>query len=150
MLAALRLGPADLASPPTNISCSRAKTLVTLTSPAAVNAVTPDFDRIKDASDLARTTGIYLIAAADTGEYEARQFPRDSGFPEDPATGTAAAALALHLRQVAASGEETITIRQGRAMGAPCRIEARVDSHGTAWVTGEVRADLRPHERSAT
>ena len=45
-----------------------------------------------------QSTGIYMYTPTPEG-YECRQFPKSSGYPEDPATGVAAAALACALHQ---------------------------------------------------
>ena len=89
---------------------------------------------------------------------DARQFPYRAGFPEDPATGVAAAALAAYLAHheradgARADGEREYTFLQGRAMGAQSRIAARavlrggevVDTAvaGSALVTGRERVEL--------
>jgi len=63
------------------------------------------------------TTGLYLYTVHDEldGTYVARQFPIASGYPEDAATGIAAAAL------VGALEKELpfIKVQQGQAMGQP-------------------------------
>ena len=46
-----------------------------------------------------------------------RQFPRASGYPEDPATGVAAAALALAFHTL--TGQSSAKFYQGTAMGRP-------------------------------
>jgi len=54
-----------------------------------------------------------------------RQFPRASGYPEDPATGIAAAALAVSLYASATQTEEEhlmYKIHQGSAMNKPSLI----------------------------
>jgi predicted PhzF superfamily epimerase YddE/YHI9 len=60
--------------------------------------------------------------------FEARQFPKSSGYPEDAATGIAAAALAFGLlgNGLVARDSERITIMQGRAMGALSEIRVRL------------------------
>lgn len=70
-------------------------------------------------------TGVYLYAPYRDEDYkfECRQFPRPSGYPEDPATGIAAAALAASLHQHDSRNAEpcnpTFTFIQGTAMGRP-------------------------------
>ena len=69
--------------------------------------------------------------------YECRQFPRASGYPEDPATGIAAAALAASLRKrgfgVPRDEKDTKRYRyefyQGTSMGRRSKIGVRFD-HG--------------------
>eukprot|EP00536_Pseudo-nitzschia_multiseries_P005756 jgi/Psemu1/324032/estExt_fgenesh1_pg.C_1120020 len=66
--------------------------------------------------------------------YECRQFPRASGYPEDPATGIAAAALAASLRFGNGNGNgndgegalgacHNFDVYQGTAMGRPSLIQ---------------------------
>jgi predicted PhzF superfamily epimerase YddE/YHI9 len=65
------------------------------------------------------TTGLYLYAKSDEedGAWQCRQFPRNSGYPEDPATGIAAAALACHLYHDHGIELPTYKMYQGTAMG---------------------------------
>jgi PhzF family phenazine biosynthesis protein len=59
------------------------------------------------------------------GHVVARQFPVDAGYPEDPATGVAAGALAAYLAAEAGTdGWLTVDIDQGDAMGRPSRLRA--------------------------
>jgi hypothetical protein len=64
--------------------------------------------------------------------FECRQFPKNSGYPEDPATGIAAAALAVytHRRRRCRQSKKTypkasLEFRQGTAMGRPSLITIR-------------------------
>lgn len=83
----------------------RPKTIVYVNSIQALNQQchapsNPDaFRQSCDALD-PPTTGLYLYSPSpkEDGAWECRQFPRASGYPEDPATGIAAAALAVALR----------------------------------------------------
>jgi trans-2,3-dihydro-3-hydroxyanthranilate isomerase len=73
------------------------------------------------------STGLYLFSESN-GTYECRQFPKASGYPEDPATGIAAAALAVHL----SSKQEIQNVwhfRQGTAMGRPSLITVQNIQH---------------------
>jgi trans-2,3-dihydro-3-hydroxyanthranilate isomerase len=64
-----------------------------------------------------------LFYVRDGARVQARMFAPLSNIPEDPATGSAAAALAAHL----ADGHELdLTMLQGVQMGRPSRIEASV------------------------
>lgn len=83
-------------------SIARPKTLIPMRSLGLLHGATapndPDggFARFCEALD--DTTGLYLYAKSleEDGAWECRQFPRASGYPEDPATGIAAAALACY------------------------------------------------------
>jgi PhzF family phenazine biosynthesis protein len=111
--------------PIVNASVARSKTLVKLTSVEALHKVPPptDPDAFRIACDDIQSTGLYLYAESSPGVFECRQFPRASGYPEDPATGIAAGALAVHLHP-------TLQLRkydffQGTAMGRPSLIQIR-------------------------
>lgn len=73
--------------------------------------------------DALASTGIYLYCPIETGSFECRQFPRSSGYPEDPATGVAAAALACSLSQSGIRSneedEDLYRFSQGTAMQRP-------------------------------
>jgi predicted PhzF superfamily epimerase YddE/YHI9 len=61
--------------------------------------------------------------------FDARQFPKASGFPEGVATGVGATALAFGLVAyglIPCDGKR-LTVRQGRAMGLPSEIFVRLD-----------------------
>jgi len=92
------------------------------------------------ALDLDNTVGLYLYAesgeAADA-TYHARMFAPDAGVSEDPATGSAAAALPGHmaLSGTLADGAHRWIIEQGFELGRPSRIQASVEAKD-----GEVRS----------
>ena len=113
-----------------------------------VHLLKPDVDRIEEVCDRIGSTGLYPYAIANGKEriFEARQFPKSSGYPEDAATGIAAAALAFGLLhdQVVEGDKRPIVIRQGRAMRRPSEIRVRfhVEASGLIdgrWIGGPVR-----------
>ena len=60
-------------------------------------------------------------------------FAPADGVPEDPATGSAAGPLALHLaRHDRIAWGDEIEIRQGAEVGRPSKLYARVDGDGGA------------------
>jgi len=101
---------------------------VELGSAAEVAALTPDFPA------LARLTphGAACFAAAGDG-WKLRVFLPAQGIAEDPATGSAAGPLALHLARHGriAFGDE-IEIAQGAEIGRPSTLYARVDGSADA------------------
>ena len=111
-----------------NATTSRTKTLVPLRSAAILNGLKPDFTRMEMLCESLGSTGLYPFAAANEGAltFDARQFPKASGYPEDPATGVAAAALAFGLLAAGrvADGDH-VRVLQGRAMGRPSAIGVR-------------------------
>ncbi len=80
----------------------------------------------------------------------ARQFPVRAGYPEDPATGVAAAALGGYLAHHAppdAPGTVRYEIAQGVAMGRPSRLTTVVDWDGSAVTRVRVEGDVTVQER---
>ncbi len=100
--------------------------LVMLASPGAIQALRPDL------SSLARHLGVAVSCFARAGDHwKTRMFAPSLGVNEDPATGSAAGPLALHLARHGqiAFGEE-IEIHQGAEIERPSVLHARVT--GTA------------------
>ena len=131
VLTALGIGPELLAERPIrNAVTSRVKTLVPMRDAAALNALAPDPSAVEAACTLIGSTGLYPYAVLDGPSrlFEARQFPRASGYPEDAATGIAAAALAFGLLEdrLVAADDRSIRIFQGRAMGRLSEIRVRL------------------------
>jgi PhzF family phenazine biosynthesis protein len=142
--AVLGLRPDELSGPVVNAATSRTKTLVPVGSTTRLDAIVPHWDEVEALCTRLDSTGLYpyAVSGADPLVVDARQFPRGSGYPEDPATGIAAAALAYALleRGLLSSDERALTVRQGRAMGRPSRITVRLDPAGSGcWVGGRVQ-----------
>jgi trans-2,3-dihydro-3-hydroxyanthranilate isomerase len=99
---------------------------VTLADAAAVASVSPDLARL---ARLPATVGANCIAGEGT-RWKTRMFAPADGVPEDPATGSAAGPLAVHLVRngLVPPGEE-IVISQGEEVGRPSTLYA------TAWGT---------------
>ncbi|NUS71852.1 MAG: PhzF family phenazine biosynthesis protein, partial [Corynebacteriales bacterium] len=102
---------------------------VALDSVEAVLNATPNIAALAEIPKLER---INFFAGAGTN-YTTRMFSPHDTVPEDPATGSAAGPLALHLVRHGwvASGEQ-ITISQGEKIGRPSTLYA------TAFLEGEV------------
>jgi PhzF family phenazine biosynthesis protein len=117
-----------IADTPRSVSVSRAKLLVELDSVSTLQSLHPDAARIRRICEELDVTGLYPFATPDhDGRAWARQFPRDSGYPEDAATGVAAAALgALLARRESGDGSYQYAIHQGQAMGHPSRMTVHV------------------------
>ncbi|WP_264048859.1 PhzF family phenazine biosynthesis protein [Methylobacterium flocculans] len=133
--AALGIGREALADLPLhNAATSRVKTLVPMRLPAGLHALGPDPAAVEAVCRSIGSTGLYPYAVVDgPGRvFEARQFPRSSGYLEDAATGIAAAALAfglLHDGTIEAD-DSPILIHQGRAMGHLSEIRVRIGFAG--------------------
>jgi len=130
---ALRIPPDEIdtsKSPIQSVSVSRAKLLIPVSNSMVLDAISPDLDAIWKLCERADVTGFYVftrMSLQDRGDVDTRQFPYRAGFPEDAATGVAAAGLAAYLTRYDLEyreGENTFQVAQGYAMGAPSRIEA--------------------------
>ena len=89
-----------------------------------------DLDAMRRA-DAKYGSGVHFDVFAyvrDGSEVRARMFAPLDGIPEDPATGSASAALAAWLARE--EGSVSLSIAQGVEMGRPSRIEARADASG--------------------
>jgi PhzF family phenazine biosynthesis protein len=119
---------------------SRVKTLVAIKSVAALDALKPAFADMQGVCEAIGSTGLYPFAVESVKQrvFHARQFPKSSGYPEDAATGIAAAALLFGLLRhgLVACDEELVTIHQGRAMGRPSEIRLRLDLDGSGRPIG--------------
>lgn len=131
VLATLRITRSDLLDLPLqNAVTSRVKTLIPMKSTSRLDALVSDMRDTEACCTRIGSTGLYPYAVDDHGArlFEARQFPRSSGYPEDAATGIAAAALAFGLLRngLVEPDDRTIHIRQGRAMGRLSEIRVRL------------------------
>ncbi|QXI25971.1 PhzF family phenazine biosynthesis protein [Pseudomonas vanderleydeniana] len=123
-----------------NAATSRVKTLIPVRNPALLDAARPDSARIEALCELIDSTGFYLFCPRPGIErqFDSRQFPKASGYPEDAATGIAATALAFGLLQygLIENGERSILVHQGRAMGRPSDIHVRFELDGQGQPNG--------------
>jgi trans-2,3-dihydro-3-hydroxyanthranilate isomerase len=135
-----------------NATTSRTKTLIPLRSVQRLNAMLPSFGEVQTLCNELGSTGLYPFAVDRTRplDIHARQFPRASGYPEDAATGIAAAATlygALHYGLLA-HGESGITVYQGYTMGKPSRIRVEMRAPGDieagCWISGAVEPMVEP------
>ncbi len=97
---------------------------VALPSEEAVAALEPDY------AALARLTGIVGVNcfAGSGSRWKTRMFAPADGVPEDPATGSAAGPLAVHLaRHARIPFGEQIEITQGVEIGRPSTLYAKVE-----------------------
>jgi trans-2,3-dihydro-3-hydroxyanthranilate isomerase len=93
-----------------------------LESKDALAGLTPDFGALGRITDF----GVSCFAGSGT-DWKTRMFAPTSGVPEDPATGSAAGPLAMHLaRHGRISFGEEIEISQGDEIGRPSKLYARV------------------------
>jgi trans-2,3-dihydro-3-hydroxyanthranilate isomerase len=98
--------------------------LVGLGSEADVASLRPDLNAL---SELQAVVGVYCFAGSET-RWKSRLFAPAGGVSEDPATGSAAGPLAVHLARHGRIGfGEEIEISQGVEIGRPSTLFARVD-----------------------
>jgi len=98
-------------------------TFVNLGSPEEVAALRPDFATLADLE-------VMVSCFAGSGAaWKTRMFGPSDGVPEDPATGSAAGPLAVHVcRHGLVEWGEWIEISQGAEIGRPSTLFARADA----------------------
>jgi PhzF family phenazine biosynthesis protein len=136
----LRIAPGTPGLHAVNARTSRTKTLVRLLDTGTLDGLQPDFSAVGPLCASIDSTGLYPYALRN-GDAHARQFPKASGYPEDAATGIAAAALWGYLREQGQIPSKGIyVVRQGVTMGAPSAIYLRAREHAPGcWLSGEVQ-----------
>lgn len=120
--------------------------MVPAASPSAVRHAMPDERLLRRLLSDLGADGYYLFAFEEGG-IKARLWAPEAGVSEDPATGSAAGAVAAYL---AAAGrfpaEGSLVIRQGEEIGRPSVLSAWVEGAGTnltvsvggrVWIVGE-------------
>ncbi len=150
LAALLSLTPADVAPAPAPavVSCGAPFVFVRLTSRDAVRRAKARLDLWDRVFAGRPEVGVFLFADATApadadvharmqadvharmhADVHARMFAPGAGVVEDPATGSAAAALAGYLapRDAPASGSHRWIIEQGVEMGRPSRLEVNAD-----------------------
>jgi trans-2,3-dihydro-3-hydroxyanthranilate isomerase len=99
-------------------------TFVALASEADVVALRPDLPALAAVGEV----GVSCFAVGAEGRVKTRMFGPALGVNEDPATGSAAGPLAVHLaRHGRTAFGQRLEIRQGEEIGRPSRLEAVAD-----------------------
>jgi trans-2,3-dihydro-3-hydroxyanthranilate isomerase len=133
-----------------NAKTSRTKTLVAVDSVQRLDSLAPVPSEVKAVCEAIGSTGLYPFVLASDAGVAARQFPMASGYPEDAATGIAAAALWGYLQAEGAidagvaANPLVCTVRQGEAMGRPSAIDVKPRFDGNdrivgCWLSGQVQ-----------
>ncbi len=140
----IRLDAMDEQLPVQSVSVSRPKLIVPLQNVGILDHLTPDFEAVRELCAAYETTGLYPFAV-EGKNLAARQFPANSGYVEDAATGVAAGALAAYAARYVPgfSQDQWITIHQGQAMGKASVIEARTATVAGGAVAVVVRGDAQ-------
>ena len=140
LAAALSIDEADIGfdgHQPVLMSAGVPFTLVPIKTAAALDRAWPELSLWPEELE----TFLYARGEGSGGTvFHARMFAPTFGIPEDPATGSAVAALAGALPgfDQLADGDHTITIRQGFAMGRPSIITLGLDLEGGALVSASI------------
>ncbi len=124
--------------------------LVVVDDVETVSGLTPNFEKL---AQLAQA-GVHVSAPSPNGGYRARSFAPALGVPEDPATGSAAGPLAVHLARHGRLGfGDVLRIEQGVELDRPSTLNAvargtadkleSVEVGGAAIVVGRGELQLK-------
>lgn len=103
--------------------------IIVLDSPESLKTLSYDFEGLKSLCRAQKWPTIQLIARESDSVWRSRNPFAFGGVYEDPATGSAAAAFGVYLRETGAiSPGESFTIEQGFEMGQPCLLKVMVGS----------------------
>ena len=122
--AALGLAPTEIGElRPARWSAGMPFTFVPVTSRAAVERCRPDLASFDSAFGAGSAAYVVCRQTVEPGHsFHARMFAPGMGVPEDPATGSAAAAFAGLLASHLPDGTHAVAIEQGYEMGRPSLI----------------------------
>ena len=125
----LQLAVDQIAAPAEVWSCGVPYLVVHVTSSDALMRAQLDLTHWRTTLAGFATQEVYPIAQLDSSTWQVRMFAPGAGVAEDPATGSAAAALAgwLVRHMPNQSATRRWTILQGEAIGRPSRIELEAD-----------------------
>jgi len=125
------------AHPPVDVGCGLDFVAARLRDVDALAASWPRLDAWAELESPAAGHGVVAYVVEGAGRLRVRMFAPGVGVVEDPATGSAAAALGGLLAGLEAAGEGrfTWTLTQGVEMGRPSRLDVEADKRG-----GEVTA----------
>jgi len=112
-------------------SCGVPFLVVPLASIDELTAARLDLPRWRELLDRRSTQKVYPVARAGSNSLRVRMFAPGLGVPEDPATGSAAAALAGWLaRHLGSDGPQHWQILQGGEIGRPSTIALDYEQTG--------------------
>jgi trans-2,3-dihydro-3-hydroxyanthranilate isomerase len=141
--AALSLVPEDIGEGrPARWSAGIPLTFVPIVSLAAIARCRPDLAKFDAAFGAGAAVYVFCNETAEAGHhFHARMFAPGMGVPEDPATGSAAAAFAGVLARRLSDGTHTITIEQGYEMGRPSLIHLTAEVAAGRLVSASIGGD---------
>ena len=111
-----------------SVSTSRPKLMVPIINDKYLHNLEPNFKTLWSTCDRYNTTGFYPFSLQTENkkyDFEARQFPNNVGYNEDPATGVAACALGAYLTKYSKKknyNNKPIIIGQGKTLGKKSKI----------------------------
>jgi trans-2,3-dihydro-3-hydroxyanthranilate isomerase len=147
--AALGISGADIDTgwfPPEKWSAGIDMCMVPVKGAPVLSSASPDLSRWEDAFGSSGPRAVYVFCretAAPAKSLRARMFAPLLGIREDPATGSAAAALAgvLTAHGGLGSGSHGIVIEQGRDMGRPSTIHLDLQIDGSGLRAASIAGD---------
>src|SRR5215472_4767866 len=138
--AALSLAPSDIGEGrPARWSAGLPFTFVPIASLSAMARCRPDLAKFDAAFGAGGAAYAFCSETAEPGHhFHARMFAPAMGVPEDPATGSAAAAFAGLLARRLSDGTHAVVIEQGYEMGRPSRICLTADVAARRLVSASI------------
>jgi trans-2,3-dihydro-3-hydroxyanthranilate isomerase len=141
--AALTLAPSDMGEDrPARWSAGNPFTFVPIAGLAAMVRCRPDPAKFEAAFGAGGAAYVFCNETVEPGRnFHARMFAPAMGVPEDPATGSAAAAFAGVLARRLSDGTHTVVIEQGYEMGRPSLIHLTAEVAAGRLVSASVGGD---------
>ena len=144
LAAMLGLGPSDFGDTPLWVDTGSEQLVIPLSSADAVRRCAPDaallgkYGTTTDAGGTRRTMA--YVWARDGAESVLCRFffLKHVAVVEDPATGSACANLGGWLVATSAKLPQTLSLKQGEAVGRRCHLRLTVDASGRIFVSGRV------------
>ncbi len=141
--AALTLAPSDMGEGrPAQWSAGIPFTFVPIAGLAAMVRCRPDLAKFDAAFGVGGAVYAFCNETVEPGHhFHARMFAPGMGIPEDPATGSAAAAFAGVLARRMSDGTHTVVIEQGYEMGRPSLIRLAMEIAAGRLVSASIGGD---------
>jgi PhzF family phenazine biosynthesis protein len=138
LAAMLGLEAADVAGPPLWVDTGSEQLVIPLASAAAVERASPRAELMLQHASNATRAMAYVFARDGDSVLARFFFPKHGAVIEDPGTGSACANLGGWLLATGAALPQTLDVRQGAAVGRPCRLGLAVGAERSIRVSGRV------------
>lgn len=123
---------------PLTVSVGLPFCMIPIKSQKTLKLASPQTEHLKTHSpEYPMLNELYLFCQLDKKRYEVRMFAPLEGIPEDPATGSAAAAFGAYLRE-ALQGLGSYELEQGVCIKRPSHLRLRVTPR-EIYVSGEIK-----------